>query len=236
VASSSYSLFEAEGQYVRARSCLFHTAGHFFHVAFSNYGGISDYDTCLFATCGELAGAVRATNCIWVRTDTVTRERMAKQPIRIRLDDGTEAVAEGGDTLVNCALNGLMAGNPATVRACTVVHSILLQGGPHTISDSIVGAIQSQQPGTRIDHCDVFRSPGYADFARPGPGCFAKDPLFLNPTAFDFRLRVASPCRKQASDGGDLGCRYTPQMLELLKKALELRERGLFRFSNDFGP
>ena len=39
-----------------------------------------------------------------------------------------------------------------------------------------------------------------------------------------------SPCRKKASDGGDIGCRYTPEMLEVLEKALELRKKGIIKF------
>jgi len=38
------------------------------------------------------------------------------------------------------------------------------------------------------------------------------------------------PCRGKASDGGDLGCRFTPEMLEMLKKALELRRKGIIKF------
>jgi hypothetical protein len=39
-----------------------------------------------------------------------------------------------------------------------------------------------------------------------------------------------SPCRKKASDGGDIGCRFTPEMLEMLEKALELRKKGIIKF------
>jgi len=35
---------------------------------------------------------------------------------------------------------------------------------------------------------------------------------------------------KKASDGGDIGCRYTPEMLEILEKALELRRKGIIKF------
>ncbi len=38
------------------------------------------------------------------------------------------------------------------------------------------------------------------------------------------------PSRKRASDGGDIGCRYTPEMLEILQKALELRKKGIIKF------
>jgi hypothetical protein len=43
-------------------------------------------------------------------------------------------------------------------------------------------------------------------------------------------LKPTSPCRKKASDGGDIGCRYTPEMMEVLEKALELRKKGIVKF------
>ena len=36
--------------------------------------------------------------------------------------------------------------------------------------------------------------------------------------------------RDKASDGGDIGCRYTPQMIEMCKIALELRAKGIIKF------
>jgi len=36
--------------------------------------------------------------------------------------------------------------------------------------------------------------------------------------------------RGKASDGGDIGCRYTPEMLEMLRLALELRRKGVIKF------
>jgi hypothetical protein len=42
-----------------------------------------------------------------------------------------------------------------------------------------------------------------------------------------YRLKPTSPCRKKASDGGDIGCRFTPEMLE---KALELRRKRIIKF------
>ena len=55
--------------------------------------------------------------------------------------------------------------------------------------------------------------------------CGSRDPANL-----DFRLKPGSPCIGKASDGGDIGCRYTPEMIELCKQALELRRRGILKF------
>jgi hypothetical protein len=43
-------------------------------------------------------------------------------------------------------------------------------------------------------------------------------------------LQSGSPCIGKASDGGDIGCRYTPEMIDLCKQALELRRRGILKF------
>jgi len=34
----------------------------------------------------------------------------------------------------------------------------------------------------------------------------------------------------EASDGGELGCRHPPEMLEILKLAFELRRKGIIKF------
>ncbi len=52
----------------------------------------------------------------------------------------------------------------------------------------------------------------------------------MNPTNFDYRLRPGSPGTGRASDGGDIGCRYTPGMIEIIQKALELRAKRIIKF------
>jgi hypothetical protein len=81
-----------------------------------------------------------------------------------------------------------------------------------------------------VEFCDVFGTPPYLDRASAGKGCFVGTPQFVDPQNLDYRLRSTSPCRGKASDGGDVGCRYTPQMIEILKVAFELRRRGITKF------
>ena len=38
------------------------------------------------------------------------------------------------------------------------------------------------------------------------------------------------PCIGKASDRGDIGCRFTPEMIEMIQKALELRAQGIIKF------
>ncbi|NLY02422.1 MAG: hypothetical protein GXY83_40570 [Rhodopirellula sp.] len=54
--------------------------------------------------------------------------------------------------------------------------------------------------------------------------------MFVDPKNLDYRLMPSSPGTSKASDGGDLGVRFTPEMIELLKLALELRVRGIIEF------
>ncbi|HOM17710.1 MAG TPA: hypothetical protein PLQ00_10295, partial [Thermoguttaceae bacterium] len=130
--------------------------------------------------------------------------------------------------LMNC----LFVGNcecmafPSKFHSSTINGNIkLISGDSHTITDSIVRDI-ILLPGSkgRIEHSAFFGQ------GRPPEGsqdCFLTDPQFMDPTNWDYRLRPGSPCIGKASDGGDIGVRWTPEMLELVKVALELRRRGL---------
>jgi len=54
--------------------------------------------------------------------------------------------------------------------------------------------------------------------------------MFRDPGNLDYRLMPGSPCIGKASDGGDIGVRYTPEMIEMINVALELRRRGIINF------
>jgi serine/threonine protein kinase len=117
-----------------------------------------------------------------------------------------------------------------TLRRCTITKPLKFRDERSSISDCIVPSLECPKPGMQIEHCDVHDKTPFIDQAKPGKGCFAADPQFVNPQAFDYRLKPTSPCRGKASDGGDVGCRYTPEMLEMLKLALDLRARGIIDF------
>ncbi len=98
------------------------------------------------------------------------------------------------------------------------------------MKDCILGSVQSAEAGNQIDNCCVYKRPPFIDEAKPGKNCFSGDPQFVNEKGFDLRLMPTSLCRGKATDGGDLGVRYTPEMLEILQKAFELREQGIIKF------
>ncbi|MGQ9576557.1 MAG: hypothetical protein ACUVUC_14690 [Thermoguttaceae bacterium] len=87
--------------------------------------------------------------------------------------------------------------------------------------------IEPNCTGNVIKNCATFGQ------GRPPEGSensFLTNPRFLDPANLDYRLAPNSPCKGKASDGGDIGCRYTPEMIELCKVALELRRRGIIKF------
>jgi len=142
-----------------------------------------------------------------------------------------EVRTKHGMDLKNCLVSGIVhayAPGGALIHQCTLTQLAHLDGAPNVVSDSIVSCVESTQPAN-VHHSDVFDK-GFLLLAKQGEGCFKADPQFNDPKEFDFGLKKTSPCIGKASDGGDIGCRYTPEMLEMLKKALELRKKGIIKF------
>ena len=120
--------------------------------------------------------------------------------------------------------------NNMQFRRCTLACGIYFHEGWHAgVTDSILPAADARADGL-IDFCDVYGEPAYLGQAKPGKGCFQSPPGFLDPKNLDYRIAAGSPCRGRASDGGDVGCRYTSKMIAILKAAFELRRREIIRF------
>ncbi|MFH1921677.1 MAG: hypothetical protein ABIP48_17570, partial [Planctomycetota bacterium] len=116
------------------------------------------------------------------------------------------------------------------LRTCTVLGSIsVTERRSCAVVDSIVVGNMNEGSDVelRVECCDVL---GKVQNAKPGRGCISADPLFRDPANLDYRLMPTSPCIGKASDGGDIGCRYTPEMIEMCEKALELRAKGIIKF------
>jgi len=117
----------------------------------------------------------------------------------------------------------------AELRNCTVTHAANFKGTSGSAADSILNRVEAANAGVQIDFCDVFPG-GYLVAAKAGKKCLAADPRFADPKNLDYRLPPGSACRKKGSEGADLGCRYTPEVIELVRKCLDLRKRGTIAF------
>ncbi len=131
--------------------------------------------------------------------------------------------------------NVLVAGTGAEVRCpgqfskCIVMGPVTLYSEGARMSDAIIcGDLKATQAGCKIQHCDV--SGKFVDFAKPSPGCFSADPQFADRKNLDYRLLPTSPCLRKAADGGDLGVRWTPEMVALIRQAVLLRQEGMLQF------
>jgi hypothetical protein len=137
-------------------------------------------------------------------------------------------------SITNTYISGSGPGfrHPVQLRCCTITEGLYVGGGLRSqMTDCIVKAVTSHEEGVQFNFCNVYgKPPTFIDKAKPGEGCFSAPPMFANPQMLDFRLLPNSPCTGKASDGGDIGCRYTPEMAELCRIALELRAKGIITF------
>lgn len=128
----------------------------------------------------------------------------------------------------------LKTAHPAGLRRC-VIPGVVQFRNSSVLVDSIVGQV-SDTPHhglPQVEYCNVFGTPPFLEQAKPGKGCLLlKPPQFVNPNNLDFRLKKKSPGSGKASDGGDMGCRYTDksEMALMLKRALYLRKIGILKF------
>ena len=136
----------------------------------------------------------------------------------------------GSLQLHNLVVGGVYAGRACELRHCTIpgLVNIQITASPNILVDCIIGEVRSRRLPNKLDYCNVFRR--YQDLARPGKNCMSVDPQFVNPKGHDYRLGPKSPCRGKASDGGDMGVQYTPEMLDMLKLAFQLRAAGVIKF------
>jgi serine/threonine protein kinase len=116
----------------------------------------------------------------------------------------------------NCGLD-------SSLRHCTITGHLQLAG---KVIDSIVSGITAINDGQTIEYCNVYGENPYLQKAAAGKGCFSKRPLFADLKELDFRLQTDSPCRKAASDGGDLGFSPPANVQALLRMEADLRNRA----------
>ena len=98
------------------------------------------------------------------------------------------------------------------------------------MSDSICASLRKKR-GTMaaVARCNLYNQ--IEPLARSdATQWFSANAHFVDAKNLDYRLMPSSPCIGKASDGGDIGCRYTPKMIEMCKTALELRKKGIIKF------
>ncbi|MFH1265289.1 MAG: protein kinase, partial [Planctomycetota bacterium] len=176
---------------------------------------------------GEGKKAIEECFIIGVRSEG---EVSVRNSVWLRYGPAGMVTLVGDYAFENVLVTGACDVGAGTMRFCTIRGPLNLVGTPNRLTDSIVLSIQSSDADATIEYCNVYGNPPFIHEAKPGKGCFALDPQFVNPTHFDYRLRPTSPCIGKASDGGDLGCRFTPKMIEMLNLALELRAKGIIKF------
>jgi hypothetical protein len=201
---------------------------------------------------GAPAGA--DSHALYVRGDRVKLHLVAvamERPHATEADGGPRSIqVNGGVKLRECLLLGevmmgapgeftncLLLGRfsnahqPCRLRFCTVSRKIQFVLPGSAIVDSIVGSAHIYAIADfRMHNCNVYGAEKFYGHPHPKTGYFHASPQFRDPANLDYRLLPDSPCLGKASDGGDLGCRYTPEMLEMIEKALELRAQGVLKF------
>jgi serine/threonine protein kinase len=177
----------------------------------SSLAGSLDLASCALITQVAPGSSLAARDCLWLqgRPHTLNSYRFTN----LVLYSFSQYVGPGPQSQFRC---------------CTICGPVKADSQGIRLIDCIVPSVQSSQSDTEIKYCNVYGDKPYIDLAKPDATCFREAPVFMDPKNFDYRLRI--PLRGKASDGGQVGCRYTPEMLEILKVALELRRRGIVKF------
>ena len=132
-----------------------------------------------------------------------------------------------GCQVENALIPALRCPGRTNLRFCTIPGQLQIEGEPCVVLDSLVGSLACGNPESRIadsNVCSVFGS------AVLGRNCSQQAPEFVDAANGDYRLKPRSPGRGKASDGGDRGFRYSPEIVEMWNVALALRARGVIKF------
>jgi len=230
--ATSHGCIEVKGMNnFRLRSALLYTGGRYGSYLIENYAGLTEIDHCVLAKAGSIRGRFNATNTVSLGKYLYVYSYYSSTRVTLRVDGSKQRQPVKGCRLVNCAIYRFETSAPCQIECCTFPGGLEVRGGPNVITNSIISQIDADKPNTQIDYCNVFGKPPFVEFAKPGRHCISRNPLLFNLKGFDYRLRRASPCRRKASDGGDLGCRYTKEMRAMLQLAEQLRRRGIIQFA-----
>jgi hypothetical protein len=161
---------------------------------------------------------------------------------RCAVDDSVMLVSAVSDNAVLNARNCLWLGpefragaaTSVDARNCDFAFELVSSDCRLNVMDSIFNVLTFvKNVNAQIDFSNVISATAGNRPLAPaelGRSCLRVDPQFRDPARLDFRLKPRSPCVGRASDGGDIGCRYTPEMTEMVEKAVELRASGIVAF------
>lgn len=127
------------------------------------------------------------------------------------------------------------AERPTAFQNCTIAQILQFKHPPSTLIDCFASKLTCHDGGTasvhRIARCNLTLGVNF-EGARSGIGadCISVPFQFRDPANLDYRLVPGSPGKGMASDGGDIGVRYTPEMMVLWRIALELRAKRVIKF------
>ena len=124
-------------------------------------------------------------------------------------------------------------GGGGALRSCFVPRGVSFS--PHDANvaiDCILGDISVNDGiANDIQYCNLVDAKQSTIYQKDAiKACFSAPPRFRDPANLDYRLVPDSPGTRAASDGGDIGVRYTPELMELCRVALELRMKGVIKF------
>jgi hypothetical protein len=114
-------------------------------------------------------------------------------------------------TVRNCTFLGSVGSRETEFHSC-ILETVTLSGGPPR-SIEFSGIIRGVEGGVKM-----------------GPGSFFFKPQFVAPEVLDYRLGPQTVFPPGVTLKAPIGVRYTPQTLEVIQVALELRRRGLIQF------
>ncbi len=185
-----------------------HEGGSMGGAAVPKGDGATEFDTCFFAGNGYIDRRTLIRNTVWLASNL---HHVTGAEFENCVSVGTVWISLYGGTARHCVFRGITR----------------LEQSPFQFTDSVVEHVTSSTPGSTADNCNLLEVSGTEQV---GGQVISADPQFANPKQLDYRLLPGSPGTGMASDGGDIGCRYTPEMMEMCRIALELRAKGVIKF------
>jgi hypothetical protein len=145
------------------------------------------------------------------------------------------SVAWLSDTNVSNSLflHQVMAFKPCRFDLCTFLKELQIQKPGGAVVDSVIYSthiFDAAIVDLTMANCSIFSQAPFRGSRTPTSSYFQSPPQFVDPSNLDYRLQPTSSCKGKASDGGDIGCRYTSELAEMVSLAQELRARGILAF------